>query len=193
MTRAMSVKAVIFDLDGTLIELKLDFAKIRRILGVRGRYILESIIGDRERRKKLETLKRFEVEAAKRARPARDACKVLRRLKRDGIKICIVTRNCRESVDVAVRKLGVKPDFIVTREDCRPKPSPVPVKLCLKRLGLKPEDCIVVGDYLFDVIAGKRANVKTAIIINRRNVRYARLSDYVLKRLGDLLKVCSVG
>jgi len=189
----MSIKAVIFDLDGTLLEFNLDVDRIRRELGLRGRHILESILGDRERERKLEILKRFEVEAAKAARPLRDSVYVLKALRRAGVKVGIVTRNCRESVEIALRKLRFKPDAVLTREDARPKPSPDPVRICMRLFGVRADECIVVGDYIFDILAGKRAGVRTAILLNRRNSRFARFSDYVLRSLKDLLKVCSVG
>jgi phosphoglycolate phosphatase-like HAD superfamily hydrolase len=51
----------------------------------------------------------------------------------------------------------------------------------------------MVGDYTFDMLAGKRAGVKTALILNGKNHRvyrdHAHLIDFVLKSLRDLKRL----
>jgi len=178
----------VFDLDGTLIRLNIDFEAVRRALGLKGRYILESIfkLPEEERRRRLELLKRFEIEYAKRAEPMPYAGYVLDLLGDLGIGRCIVTRNCRESVDIVLERLGFEVDFVVTRDDAKPKPSPEPIKLAIERFGTSPKGTIVVGDYVFDIVAGKRAGARTALLLNERNLKFARMADYVLKSLKDV-------
>ena len=188
MMRVTYPDLFLFDLDGTLIELTIDFDAIRKALGLKGKYILESILrlpaGERE--EKLEMLKRFEIESAKKARLMPYAKEILDVLGDLGVGRCIVTRNCRESVEMVVERFGLDVDFIVTREDAKPKPSPEPIRLAIERFGSKPERAIVVGDYVFDIVAGRRAGTKTALLLNERNRRFARMADYVLKSLRDV-------
>ena len=191
MTRATSLDTFIFDLDGTLIELNLDFDAIRRALGIRDRYILEAILklDGNLRRQKLEILKEFEIRSALTAKLMPHARDVLRLLEDLGLKKGIVTRNCRESVEIVIDRFGLEFDFVITREDAKPKPSPEPIILALKIAGSKPESSIVIGDYKFDLIAGKRAGTKTALILNERNREFVHLADYVLHSLKDIEKL----
>ena len=63
----LKIDNVIFDMDGTLTHLNLPFDEIRRALGIRERFILESILKykGKKRDEKTEMLKKFEIEAAK--------------------------------------------------------------------------------------------------------------------------------
>ncbi len=188
MMRVTYPDLFLFDLDGTLIELNIDFDVIRRTLGLKGMYILESILRlpEGERKEKLEILKRFEIESAERARLMPYAKEILDMLGDLGIGRCIVTRNCRESVRIVIERFGLDVDFVVTREDAKPKPSPEPIELAIERFGSKPERTIIVGDYVFDIMAGRRAGTKTALLLNERNRKFALLADYVLKSLRDV-------
>ncbi len=191
MTRATSLDTFIFDLDGTLIELNLDFDEIRRTVGVRDRYILEAILrlDEDERREKLEILKDFEIRAASTAKLMPYAKEVLRLLDDLGLKKGIVTRNCRESVEIVINRFGLDVDFVITREDAKPKPSPEPILLALKLARSKPDTAVVVGDYEFDLIAGRKAGTKTALLLNERNREFINLADYVLKSLKEIEKL----
>ncbi len=188
MTRATSLDTFIFDLDGTLIELNLDFEEIRRALGIKDKYILESILKleGEERSRKLEILKEFEIRAASNAKLTPHAKEVLEKLEELGLKKGIVTRNCRESVEIVVERFGLNFDFVITREDAKPKPSPEPILLALKLAKSEPERGIVIGDYVFDIIAGKRAGTKTALLLNGRNREFAKMADFVLRSLKDV-------
>ncbi len=188
MTRVTFLDTFIFDLDGTLIELNLDFEEIRRALGIKERYILESILKleGEERRRKLEILKEFEIRAASNAKLTPHAKEVLDKLEELGLKKGVVTRNCRESVEIVVERFGLKFDFVITREDAKPKPSPEPILLALKLAKSEPERAVVIGDYVFDIMAGKRAGTKTALLLNGRNREFARMADFVFRSLKDV-------
>ncbi len=188
MTRATFLDTFIFDLDGTLIELNLDFEEIRRTLGIKDRYILESILRfkDEERRRKLEVLKEFEIRAASNAKLTPHAKEVLDMLEELGLKKGVVTRNCRESVEIVVERFGLNFDFVITREDAKPKPSPEPILLALKMVKSKPERAVVIGDYVFDLIAGRKAGTKTALLLNGRNREFAKMADFVLRSLKEI-------
>ncbi len=191
MTRVTSLDTFIFDLDGTLIELNLDFDEIRRAVGVRDRYILEAILklDEEVRREKLEILKDFEIRSASAAKLMPHAKDVLRLLDDLGLKKGIVTRNCRESVEIVINRFGLDVDFVITREDAKPKPSPEPILLALKLARSKPDTAIVIGDYKFDLIAGRSAGTKTALLLNERNKDFIHLADYVLQSLKEIEKL----
>lgn len=188
----MKFDTFIFDLDGTLVEFNLNFDEIRRALGIRDKYVLESLMKlDKETRKeKMQKLKEFEIEAAKRAALIPHAKSILTKLTENGYRKGIVTRNCRESVEIILSRFGMNLDFVVTREDSEPKPSPSPVKMAVELAGSSAEKSIVIGDYKFDLMAGKNAGVKTVLLITERNRQivedFIHLADYVIEGLDEL-------
>jgi HAD superfamily hydrolase (TIGR01509 family) len=74
-----------------------------------------------------------------------------------GLRRGLVTRNSRKSVDVVLARLGLRFDADVTREDAAPKPAPEPVWLACRQMGLSPAEVLFVGDFEFDMLAGRRA------------------------------------
>ncbi|WP_456328380.1 HAD family hydrolase [Archaeoglobus sp.] len=179
MTRVTFPKLVFFDLDGTLIE-PMDFEKVKSVLKV-GSPVLENILHDPL---KMEILKRFEVEHAMKANLMPYAREVVERLNELGIVRAIITRNCSESVEIVCRRFGLRFDEVITRDMGHFKPSPYHVIRLIERYGFRREDCLIVGDHEFDVLTGKNAGIKTAIV--RRNCTNA---DFVLRNLKDLLSI----
>jgi HAD superfamily hydrolase (TIGR01549 family) len=91
------------------------------------------------------------------------------------VKMGIVTGKGKETLEMSLNILGMKPFFEVTidGDDTRlPKPDPEGVFMALKRLGSVPEKTLFVGDSDADVGAGKSAGVYMTVGVNW-------LSDYM--------------
>ena len=168
------VSAVLFDFDDTLTEPgSIDFLAIRRALGCpTDRSILEYIqeLDDpAERERALTTLGRMEQEAAAGSRPNAAAEQVVRWLKSRALPVGILTRNGRDAICRALQNfptLGAG-DFqaVVTREDpAQPKPDPGGVLLAAERMGVPAGELLVVGNYVFDIEAGRRAGAVTVLL-----------------------------
>jgi phosphoglycolate phosphatase len=70
------------------------------------------------------------------------------------------------------------------------KPSPVPVIHVLTRLGIYPDESVIVGDSNYDIEAGKRAGIETvAVTYGYRERQYLKEADYVIDDFNDLLTV----
>ena len=57
-------------------------------------------------------------------------------------------------------------EVIITREMSLPKPHPEGVIRAAAEMGLSPGELLVVGDFSFDVISGKRAGAVTVLLTN---------------------------
>ena len=188
-------KTFIFDLDGTIVELNLPFDEIREAIGIKDRFILESIekMDAKKREQALETLEEFEIEAAKKTKLVDGVREVFEIIESRDLKKGIVTRNCKRSVDIIVNKFGFNFDFAITREDAKPKPSPEPIKLALKITDTDARGALTIGDFKFDLIAGKLAGTKTALVLNQKNREIAKeflhLADYVFEDFRELKKL----
>ncbi len=170
----MAIKGVLFDFDGTLtLPGALDFPAIKKALGCPlDQLILEFLeTQPPERRAKLTAiLEEMEDSAAQDSFPNRGVEKCLRTLRKRQISVGILTRNRLTSVKKALekfKKITVDDfDTIVTLELSLPKPHPDGVIKAAGKMGLSPEELLVVGDFRFDVIAGKRAGASTVLLTN---------------------------
>jgi len=94
-----------------------------------------------------------------------NAIEILEHLKEKGVKIGIVTNNADLPVNLVIDKLNMRKyvNAIITRShEGLMKPHPDHVIACLKMLGCKAEETILIGDGEVDMMAAKRAGV-TAI------------------------------
>ncbi len=190
-------RAVLFDFDGTLTKPgAIDFAALRRLLGCPPKVpILEFIdaLGSVEaRREAHRLLDDFELAAARASVPNDGAEALVRGLGRAGIACGILSRNSLGSIREALegfREIGVE-DFpvIVTREDeGRPKPHPDGVHRAAGLFGVAPGEMLVVGDYVFDIEAGKAAGAATAFLSNGAAIPVMGVTpDFIIAALGEL-------
>lgn len=190
----MKFKTFVFDLDGTLVELNLPFDEIREAIGIKERFILESIrkMDTKKQKESFEILEQFEVEAAKKTRLVDGVSDVFKLIEQNRLKKGIVTRNCRKSVEIISKKFNLNFDFVITREDAEPKPSPKPIYLALKIAKAHPKESVTVGDFKFDLMAGRLAGTKTALVLNQKNREmvkdFLHLADFVLEDIRELIR-----
>jgi HAD superfamily hydrolase (TIGR01509 family) len=96
--------------------------------------------------------------------PLPGAAEWIRRLHERGWKQAIASSAPRENVHVMLRALAVDRDFdaIVSAEDVTAgKPDPEVFLRAADRLGLSPEQCIVVEDAAVGIEAARRAGIKS--------------------------------
>jgi HAD superfamily hydrolase (TIGR01509 family) len=189
------MRAVIFDMDGTLTKPYLDFNAIRAEMGLAREPILEAMerMSPQERAHADAVLIRHEAEAAEHSELNDGATETVRRLEQAGILTALLTRNSRASVATTLAKHALTFDSIYAREDGPLKPSPVPVTTLCERLGVPPSDTLMVGDYLFDIQAGKAAGAHTALVIHDGSLpEYADQAEHILRQLQEVLPICGV-
>ncbi|MFQ6041800.1 MAG: HAD family hydrolase [Candidatus Poribacteria bacterium] len=211
--------SILFDFDGTLIEVIIDFSKMRReILALQPKYevpindklyVLEMIddakkkIAKQDKQKALafeqdahDIVLSVEMEAANVAQPLPGTKKTLDVLKRRGIKIGIVTRNCRQVVEFVMGRTQLPYDVLLTRDDVeKVKPDPEHLLTALRLLRSEAQRTLMVGDHITDIIAGKAAGMKTAWL-KRPNAspdsRDNISPDFVLPEVTKLLEIVSI-
>ncbi len=88
---------------------------------------------------------------------------LLQGLREQGIKWGIVTNKIAQLTDPLVAQIGLHDAGCVISGDTasHPKPHPAPVLEAARRLGLPPQDCWFVGDDLRDIQAGRAAGSAT--------------------------------
>jgi len=187
---AERIKGVVFDMDGTLVISELDFDRIRREAGVpEGIPVLEFLDSapPSVRRNAERVLVQHEEKAARRCKLRKGAKEVLETLRAGGMRIALLTRNSRQSVIALLERFLLRFDCCVSREDAAPKPSPEPVVKIAEALALKPSELLVVGDYVFDVEAGRAAGARTAFLKTEHYRGPLPDADIILSDLPELL------
>jgi len=185
------IRVLGLDLDGTLVRMKLDFARIRKELGIpTGTDTLAYIssLPGKEAKRLKSILNDREKEAAEDAEIAHGSRELLDYCVKEGIKVVIVTRNSEESASRTLEILGIDVDMIVSREHAEPKPSPEPIFMVLQFFDAKPHQMILIGDYIYDIQAGNSAGVKTILITSHDQAgNWAASADYVANDLIEVL------
>jgi HAD superfamily hydrolase (TIGR01509 family) len=156
-------RAILFDMDGTITEPMLDFARIKAEMGIGRRPILEALaeMSAEERKVAEAVLHRHEEEAAAKSVLNSGCHEMLQWLERHRVGMAVITRNSRISVQTVCLKHGLDFGVLITREDGKFKPDPAPLLEACRRLNVAKEDVWMVGDGQYDVEAGLAAGITT--------------------------------
>ncbi len=184
----------VFDMDGTLTVAVHDFAAIRDALGLPAdQPILESLaaLPPAEARAKAAELDRIEQELARAAVAAPGAAELLAALRAAGARLGVLTRNSRANAALTLEACGLASSFApadrVGRDDGPPKPDPEGIHRLLQRWRLTPEQAVMVGDFRFDLVAGRAAGCATVHVDPSGEFPWRDLADRQVRGLDQLL------
>jgi HAD superfamily hydrolase (TIGR01509 family) len=190
----MSVKAVIFDLDGTITQPYFDFDAIRKEMGLdkNSGPILESMqkMTPQQRQRAEQILRHHEGRAVIESKLNPGARQTLSALRRAGVGIGILTRNRRSNAEAIAVKHKLKFDAIVDRDDGPVKPDAFGVLRLCEQFGVKPQQTLVVGDYLFDLLSAKAAGAAAVLLANHERAdEFARHADFTIQNIRQVLQI----
>jgi phosphoglycolate phosphatase-like HAD superfamily hydrolase len=195
---------VIFDMDGTLTEERLDFGAIRREIGVPDASpILEHIMAlpSEERRRAEGILHRFEAAAAQTCVVREGAIEILAALKEYGIWTALLTRNSEACTRSVLARHGLALDHVATRDDLPHKPHRDSIWNIMRRFSelegrgaedpaILAEQTLMVGDYLYDIQAAANAGVDSVLLCQRAVMpAFAAQATYVARTLREVLEI----
>ncbi len=178
-----SKKLVIFDLDGTLVELPIDYSSLRRELEEKLQLNFESIFPTvrglefEQKREAFEIIDRYELAAADKIKIRDGAEKALQDSKIVGLAISIVTLQGSKAAKNILHAIGITSlvDLVVTREDSVYREEQI--SMVLKRLGFLPTDTIVIGDKIDDYDAASRLGCDVFLVRKLGNIPYCSLNE----------------
>lgn len=177
------VKAVIFDLDGTLCDTLQDlccsvnFALQSQGLATRDAHQVRSFVGDGigmlvqracegasedvQKRVYDAFVEHYGAHCNDHTLPYEGVCELLRTLKDGKIALALLSNKAQFAVEkiVATHFAGLFDCVVGKREDMPAKPHPSGMNLVLNRLGVRAQDAWYVGDMVVDVQLAKNANV----------------------------------
>jgi len=186
----MKLKGVIFDMDGTVVDVTYDWNQIRAELNTQGEPILVYLNGleEPEKSEKWKVLEKYEREATEKARLKPGMRGFLGLLNQKAIKKALVTNNSQRNVSFLLEKFNLEFDCVISRESGLWKPSGAPFQAVLEKLGLKKEECCVVGDSHFDIKAAKEAGIPNVFILNEDKERFASMPAEVFSSVEELIE-----
>jgi len=174
--------AILFDLDGTLLDTAYRHVtawasalrdagvlvpewKIHRRIGMNGRALVRQLIrehGSHSSRIDVERLEKTHDTVFNRSisfiQPLPGAQKLLRHLTKSGVIWAIATAGGKQQTKKLLRRLPIPTKTVVVTGDdvAKAKPSPDVFVSAADRLGVPVEDCVVVGDSVWDMLAAGR-------------------------------------
>ena len=190
----MPIKAVIFDLDGTITKPYLDFDQIRSEMGLEKNSgpLLEAmeLMQPRQRAQAEEILYRHEQAAIVNSSLNTGAAETLDKLRNAGIHIGILTRNQRENASAVAVMHNLEFDAIVDRNDGPVKPDAFGVTHLCEHFKVDPAQTLVIGDYLFDLLSATAAGAIAVLIkTSPDSDRFAEHADYTIENLIEIFDI----
>ena len=187
--------AVIFDMDGTLIEQRIDFLALRAELDVPdGMGIIEAIAEmlPAEQAAANATLVEREVAAARQANLMAGAEETLLAVRSAGLKTALLTRNGPDAVEVIFTRFDLSFDLAWTRDQGPIKPEPDGVLRACRELGVEPARTVCIGDFHYDIQAANAAGAVSVLLDHGLSSEFADEADYVIDRLPELCTIVGV-
>ncbi len=201
----MKYDLVIFDFDGTIVDLKVDWKKLKeeikqfllkqgydlpheiRINEVLNRY-------KNEREKILKKIKKAEMSAANKTHIENNVATILKRLHSKGLKMAIFSKNFEDTIKIVLKKSDIIDcfDIIVGREtlmdnDLRGKPHPDGIFYIIKNVG-PSKNCIFVGNDTDDIKAAKKSGIYSLMISASKSQMKRRGADFIIKNFFEIEK-----
>ena len=180
------IKAIIFDMDGVISDTQKLHALVeeeilrrygvnlspeeitQKYAGTTDREFFEKIFNDHNISVDVENIIKEKWErmikiSKNNISPISGAVELIKNLRRNDFKLAIASASPHNFIKLVLEELNLKGKFdvIVSAEDVKfGKPNPEIFLLAVKKLRVKPEECIIIEDGINGIIAGKKAGMK---------------------------------
>jgi HAD superfamily hydrolase (TIGR01549 family) len=208
------LKAVIFDIDGTLVDSNdiharcwveafahfdktIEYDVIRHQIGKGGDLLVPDLLNGREMRRFGEKLKKYRTQLYKdkymhTVKPFPRIRELLETLHERGFKLALASSANEDEVQYYTGLLGVG-DLLegsTSKSDADvSKPSPEIFEAALERIGTKNNNTITVGDTPYDILASHRAALTTAAVLSGGFERELLVkAEFLFDGVGELVR-----
>lgn len=203
-TGAIKCKAIIFDMDGTIVQSteadylawkmvfeehgrKLSFEDYGPLLGIKSAEVARKELGLEGEAQQEALQKKLlyfeEIIAEEGIKPVPYVEDLLMHLSALPIKLALATSSRRKKMELVMKKLNLLKYFevIVAGEDVlHGKPAPDIFLTVAERLDLKPEECVVIEDAAMGVKAAKNAGMKCIAITTTHAKELLQDADIII-------------
>lgn len=204
-------RAVIWDMDGIIIDsapyhLKawqevfskrgLNFTgdDFHSSFGMRNDTIIGGFLGEGAPDEEIAAIGRekeasFRLKIRQNPRPLSGVVALMAALAERDLKMAIASSAPRENIELVINTLGIARHFLVIiseKDVTRGKPEPDGYLLAAKRLGVKPENCLVIEDAIVGVTAARRAGMHCLAVTNSHPRDSLSDADLVVDSLEEI-------
>lgn len=202
------IRAVLFDMDGVLIDAReWHYETLNEALALLGLNISRTehlaVYDGLPTRKKLEMLSKVRglpprlhdfLNAYKqnltyqavieKCRPVFHHEYALARLKREGKHLAVCSNSVRTTVETMMKQADLLKylDFFISNQDVvRAKPDPEIYLTAIERLGLQPQECLILEDNDHGIQAARASGAHVLVVGSPDDVTYDRISNEIRK------------
>jgi beta-phosphoglucomutase len=201
-------KAVIWDMDGVIVDTALDHFRswqyafqqegkifseedFQRIFGQRNDTIIRDILGKDIPHSKIDEVagvkeEYFRHNVLRNLKPFPGVIKLLNTLRENSIGAAIASSAPLENIELILRGLSIRSYFqaiVFGKEVSEGKPSPQVFLLAAKKLGSEPCDSLVVEDAVAGVAGAKSAEMKCIAVTNTHPADKLSAADLIVNSL----------
>ncbi len=206
-----STKAVIWDMDGVIADTapyhlkawqqvfqkrEVNFTEedFRRKFGQRNDTIVRKTLGQSTPQSEIDAIttekeSNFRNMVRQRIKPLPGAINLIKSLAEHGFKVALASSAPIENIQLLTRGLGINGYFqavISGRDVTEGKPSPQGFLLAARRLGVKPENCIVIEDAIAGVSAAQKAGMRCLAVTNTHPRASLKEADLIVDTLEEV-------
>lgn len=201
-----SIKGIIFDMDGVLIDAKdWHYDALNKALNLFGMEIsrhdhlvtydglptktkLEMITNERGLPSSLhnfinEMKQRYTNDTIQiKCKPTFFHQYALTRFKTSGLKMAVCSNSISPTIELMLKKSDILSyfDFFLSSDDVKkPKPNPEIYNMAIKKLRLKPKECLIIEDNPNGILAAKDSGANYMSIQNITEVNYTNIKNYI--------------
>lgn len=186
-----NIKAVVFDLDNTLVTSEMDFQVLRGVIGCPLSEDLltytDSLSDKQDRDRAHQIILDHEMSDALRSEPMSGCYELLEFLYKNDFYTAVVTRNCRQATTLKLNHNNIEFEQVITREDFPAKPEPDSLVALASQWNLPTDNVLYVGDYLYDLQAAANANMPSCLVTHGQSPTFANQASLVVNELDELL------
>jgi len=201
-------RAVIWDMDGVIAdtapyhlkawqevfgkrEVKFTEEDFRRRFGQRNDTIIRTTLGEGVSQSEIDVIasekeENYRQRVRQNIRPLPGAVKLIKSLKEHSFSVALASSGPIENIQLIMRGLGIEDSFqaiVSGREVKEGKPSPQGFLLAAQKLGVEPENCMVIEDAPAGITAAKRARMHCLAVTNTHPRSSLMEADLIVDRL----------
>ena len=193
------IKGIVFDLDGTLIQLPIDYKKIQKNLkeffniSNELKPLIPTIIklskNDQNKiRTSFDLICKEEILASDNFKTMNNALETLDFLKSKNLSLCLVTMQCKDALEKVLQKLQISDlfDSVISRDESFDRQKQI--ELSLQNIVLTPSEILVVGDRIHDIESAKKIGCMPILKINE----IEKIPPFQCKIINDLIELKSI-
>lgn len=206
-----SNRAVLWDMDGVIADtgplhlaaweetfarkgIRFTEEDFTRLFGARNDFIIRDVMDDNLSAEDMASIAADKEESFRRIatgniRPLPGSVRLLDSIKKGNFKLGLISSAPRENIDMVMGELGLEGMFdciVCGREVSESKPSPEICLTAAERLGLTPDDCLVIEDSPLGIRAAKAAGMRCLAVASTRPPQELEEADRVVDSLENL-------